>query len=412
MRVKMKGIIMGRRKKEITWPHVNNCKGNLEKQWYVEFVLTHPISGEKIPKRIYEKINEPTTYYERMQVANEVISEWTEKIKSGWRPWDELKSFNDALAYRNSQTFSPGLSSERSYIKPIISEYLNHKEPEVNKSTLEDYRSKLRQFCFYLESEKCENRELSFYDNEFMVAFLRKLHDKGMSRATVTKYRQVLTDLFKFIRKKKKIKIDDPFEEDIPRLGKIVDMSPASIPEIIRQKFKRECELNDPQLWLAINFVYFTAIRPRAELRLLKIKHINFSAHCVTVINELAKNNRTETIDIPDKLYDLLTNVWKLHLMDGELYIFGKNGQPGPEPLGKNTLGHRFVLVRERLGLPGDVKLYSFKHSSSQELIINNANIFDVQAHMRHKSIETTEKYMRKRFGNRNEYLKKNFPGI
>jgi integrase len=403
---------MGRRKKEITWPHVNNCKGNMKKQWYVEFVLTHPISGEKIQKRIYEGFNELTTYYERMELADKYIDEWTNKIESGWRPWAELKPFSDELAYKNSQTFSPGLSTEKSYIKPMISDYLKHKTPEVNKSTLDDYRSKLRQFCFYLESEKCENRELSFYDNDFMVAFLRKLHDKGMSRATVTKYRQVLSELFKFIRKIKKIKIDDPFDEDIPRLGKIVDMSPASIPERIREMFRRECEQDDPQLWLAINFVYFTAIRPRAELRFLKIKNINFSAQCVTVINELSKNNRTETIDIPDHLYNLIVDVWKLHLKDGELYVFGKNGQPGPDPLGKNTLGYRFVKVRERLGLPSDVKLYSFKHSSSQELVINNANIFDIQAHMRHKNLETTVEYLKKRFGNRNTYLKKNFPGI
>lgn len=403
---------MGRRKKEITWPHVNNCKGNLEKQWYVEFVLTHPVSGEKITKRIYENINQLTTYYERMKAAESIVVEWTLKIKSGWRPWNELKPFNDALAYRNSQTFSPGLSTDKSYIKPVIAEYLSYKEPQVNKSTIEDYRSKLRQFSFYLESEKSENKQLAYFDNAFMVAFLKKLHEKGMSRKTITKYRHVLSDLFKFIRKKKKIDIQDPFLDEIPRLGKIVDMSPASIPEIIREKFRRECEQNDPQLWLAINFVYYTAIRPRAELRLLKIKQINFTAHCVTVINELAKNNRTETIDIPDQLYTLLVDVWKLHKMDGELYVFGKSGKPGTKPLGKNTIGHRFVQVRERLGLPSDIKLYSFKHSGAQELLINGANIYEIKDHLRHEYLQTTETYLRKRFGNRNENLKKNFPGI
>lgn len=384
----------------------------MKKQWYVEFVLTHPISGEKIQKRIYEGFNELTTYYERMELADKYIDEWTNKIKSGWRPWTELKPFSDELAYKNSQTFSPGLSTEKSYIKPLISDYLQYKAPEINKSSLEDYRSKLRQFCFYLESEKCENRELSYFDNPFMVNFLKKLHEKGMSRKTVNKYRQVLSDLFKFIRKKKKINIDDPFLDDIPRLGKIVDMSPSSISEIIREKFRRECEKNDPQLWLAINFVYYTAIRPRAELRFLKIKQINFSAHCVTVINELAKNNRTETIDIPDQLYHLLVNTWNLHKMDCELYVFGKNGQPGPEPLGKNTMGHRFVQVRKRMGLPTDIKLYSFKHSGAQELLINGANIYEIKDHLRHSYLQTTETYLRKRFGNRNDYLKKNFPGI
>lgn len=403
---------MGRRRKEITLPHLNDCKGDMAKNWYVEFTLTHPITGEKIHKRIYEGINLLTTPYERKQAAECIIQEYTDKILSGWRPWDDYKPFTDALAYRNSQTFAPALSLEKSYIKPLIADYIEDKAPTVNRSTTDDYRSKLRQFCLYLEAKNCLHRELTYFDNPFIVNFLKTLHEKGMARKTVSKYRQVLNDFFDYIRKKKKIKIEDPFAEDIPRYGKIVDYAPQSIPEQIRELFRQETETKDPQLWLAINFVYYTAIRPRAELRLLKIKQVNFAAHCVTVKNELAKNNRTETIDIPDQLYSLIVNVWKLHTMDGELYIFGHNGRPGILPMGKNTLGVRFVNVRNRIGLPDDVKLYSFKHSGAQELLINHANIYDIKAHLRHNSLETTENYLRKRFGNRNEFLKKNFPGI
>ncbi len=403
---------MGKEKEQIKYPHLNDCGGSLSKQWYVEMIFTHPVSGRKIQKRIYSGFNKLPTYYERKELADKLIREWTNKINSGWRPWEEIKPFYDALAYKNSQMFTPGLSTEKSYIKPLIADYLDYKAPQVKKSSLDDYRSKLRQFSFYLDSIDCAGRTIEFYDNEFMSNFLKTLHDKEMSRMTINKYRQVLHDLFRYIRIKKKINIVDPFSEDIPRFGKIVDMSPASIPEFIREKFRIACEVDNPQLWLAINFVYYTAIRPRTELRKLKIKQINFSAQCVTVTNDLAKTSRTETIDIPDQLFHLIKNVWKLHRMDGELYIFSHNGQPGVKPLGKNTMGYRFAKIRDSLGLPKDIQMYSFKHSGAQELLINNANIYEIKDHLRHSSLQTTEHYLRKRFGNRNDNLKRNFPGI
>jgi len=38
---------MGRRSKEIIYPHLNDCKGDLEKGWYVEFSVLNKFTGEK-----------------------------------------------------------------------------------------------------------------------------------------------------------------------------------------------------------------------------------------------------------------------------------------------------------------------------------------------------------------------------
>jgi integrase len=98
-------------------------------------------------------------------------------------------------------------------------------------------------------------------------------------------------------------------------------MSAAGIPEYIRERLKSEIEKENPQLWMACCFVYYTAIRPGTELRFMKIKQINFSSRTITVCNELSKNKRTETIDIPDELYRLITEEWQLQKYDRELYI-------------------------------------------------------------------------------------------
>lgn len=402
---------MGRNRKPTSMPHLNDCKGDLSKQWYVEYSLTHPTSGKKVNKRLYAEINKPTTHYERQLIANAIIKEYTDKINSGWRPWAENDTFEDALAYHNSKTFFPNVSCEKSYIKPLIADYLKAKSYEVNKTSLEDYRSKFRQFAHYCEAVGALTLPLTHFNNEFILSFLKALHDRGLARKTVYKYQQILNGLFNYIRKTKKIDIPDPFADDIPRMGKIVDQSPSSIPEFVRNLLRREIEKSDPQLWLAINFIYYTAIRPGTELRLLKIKQINFASQCVTVTNDLAKNNRTETIDMPNPLMELLLQ-WNLQQYNQELYIFSKNGKPGTSPMGKNTMRTRFNKVRDGLNLSKDFKYYSFKHSGAQELLISGANIYEIKAHLRHSSLETTEGYLKKHHGNRNENIKKNFPRL
>lgn len=104
-------------------------------------------------------------------------------------------------------------------------------------------------------------------------------------------------------------------------MGKIVDMSAAGVPESIRRILKNEIEKENPQLWMACCFVYYTAIRLGTELRFMKIKQINFDSRTITVLNGLAKNRRTETIDVPDELYVLMTEKWRLQEYDGEMYL-------------------------------------------------------------------------------------------
>ena len=95
---------------------------------------------------------------------------------------------------------------------------------------------------------------------------------------------------FSYLKKEKKINIQNPLGDDIPRMGKIVDNAPTGISPDIRILLKKEMEQNDQQLWMSCCFIYYTAIRPCTELRLLKIKQINFTSRTITVFNDLAKN--------------------------------------------------------------------------------------------------------------------------
>ncbi|MDR1369081.1 MAG: tyrosine-type recombinase/integrase [Dysgonamonadaceae bacterium] len=403
---------MGRRPKEIVYPHLNDCKGDVTGKWYVEFSVTSKVIGEKIRQRIYEGFDQHTTYYDKKIYAEKLIQEYTDKLNSGWRP-DECDpvEFEDKLAYCNAIAFSGRKSRKKSYIQPLFSEYLDWKEPYVADTTLEDHRSKLRVFSQYLESNNLLGKDLTAINNSVVVDFLRILAKKYAQR-TIDKYKQVLFSFFNFLRKEKKIKIQNPLDDSIPRMGKIVDMAPAGIPESIRIKLKDAIEKEDPQLWMACCFVYYTAIRPCTELRYMQLKQINFESQTVTVFNSRAKTRKTETIDIPDELFYLITQKWKLQDYPGDLYLLSSGGMPGTHVLGRNTMRERFNKVRDDLKLSKDIKYYSWKHSGAQELADAGANTYELQRHLRHRELASTEAYLRKRIGQRSDRIKHEFPSI
>ena len=405
---------MARKSKEIIWPHLNNCNGDMAKDWYVEYTIQNPATGKKERNRIYDGFKELSSAEERYAYAETIIKEYTDKLNSGWRPWKlPMIEYEDVLAYKNSKTFAPKTVMGSSLIKPLFEDYIKWKKPLVAESSLEDYRSKLRQFSLYLEEKKLLDKDLTFYNNVLIIEFLRTLsEDRDLARKTILQYQQVIFDFFNFLKKIKKINVPNPIEEDMPRFGKIVDMAPAAMPEHIRNRLQKAIEHENPQLWLACCFVYYTAIRPGTELRLMKIKQINFEARTITVINEISKNKRTETVDMPNELHRIIVDEWQLHKYDSEMFVFGPNGKPGAQPLGENTMRERFNKYRDRLNLPKDIKYYSWKHSGAQELAIAGVNTYELQRHLRHRELATTESYLRKRIGQRSDSIRNNFPAI
>ena len=74
---------MARRKKEIVWPHLNNAGGDLSKLWYVEYSLRSPATGNMERFRHYDGLKDLKTAKERELYAQQLIENYTQKIKSG-----------------------------------------------------------------------------------------------------------------------------------------------------------------------------------------------------------------------------------------------------------------------------------------------------------------------------------------
>lgn len=400
---------MARRKKIVILPL---AKKYTDGRWYVEYSVRNPHTDLMVRFRVFEGFSNCKDDQEKCVYADKLVKEYTDKLRNGWTPFvGESVIYEDEIMYKNAVRIYGKMKSETITVNTYLSEFVSLKKLEVAKKTCESYVSKLRLFSLWLKSKSKIDLHIAKIDNDIIVDFLRGIAIKNnLSRVTMDKYQQILYTFFEFLRKKKKVISENPVT-NIPRVGVLKDEAPAGIPESYRKVLKDIIEKEDPQLWLCCAIQYYAAIRPGDEMRFLKVGDINFVSKTIKIHNVYAKNNRTETIDAPDNLFKIFI-AFQIHKYPSSDYVFGKEGIPSENHLGKNSLRIRFNKFREQLRLPIDIKLYSWKHSGAQELSDAGVNTYEISKHLRHKSIVTTEHYTRKRLGQRSSRIKHDFPTI
>lgn len=93
---------MGRQKKTIVLPHLYDAKGDMEKNWFVEYSVRNPYTDELERKRIF--IGKKKTKEERLEEAEAIIDDLRKKLASGWTPFRPAKEvYSDELLI---QTFA------------------------------------------------------------------------------------------------------------------------------------------------------------------------------------------------------------------------------------------------------------------------------------------------------------------
>lgn len=363
-------------------------------------------------KRFRVYLNQLTAQ-ERTDAAEQIIEDLQSKLLSGWNPLLNTKViFKNQLLYKRfAHVYGSYKSDDSLSISILLSEFLEAKKCEVNSRTFTTYQSRLRNFYNYLNYIHKSSSPLSHINSDIILSFLKHIVDKGdLSVRTILKYRQILYSFFEFFRKKNII-IENPVV-DLPKLGYNIDNAPAALSNKHRKELIEIIKNEDYQLYIACSMMYYCAIRPGEELRNLKIKDINIDSLRITINAKFAKNGKQEAIDLPISLANILANELKVQSYNHNDYLFGKHGIPGPEMLSINSLRNRFNAIRDKYGYPTEYKLYSWKHTGAQALRDANVSTYAIQRHLRHKSIETTECYLRKRLGQNERKIIDNFPEI
>ena len=392
-------------------PHLVDAGGDLSKEWFVEYSMRSPYTGEMKRFREYRGINSLKSVDERRSYAQNVMDEIKQNILNGWSPFEKPKeTYQDNLLLDN---IAKRWGSEKTGVVNIrvhLSEFLGMKKGSVSPRSYQTYQSKLRIFCEWAEHNGLMEIHVGFITNEHIREFLQDIAvSKHLSRLTMDKYAQILHSFFEYLIRVKKLMKDNPVS-DLPRLGKVVDQAAKPIPDQERALLLAAMRKYDRQLWVVCQLEYYCAIRPGEMLR-LKVGDVDFENGVIRVPCTVSKNRLSETVTMPQQLIRLFKEEGYAQAEPG-LYLFSATGMPGVKRLGKNSFRNRFNILRNKLGLSADYKLYSFKHTGGVKLVNAGIDTWELQRHFRHKSIETTERYIRKNFAVKSDMLKNHFPDI
>ncbi|MFV0329523.1 MAG: tyrosine-type recombinase/integrase [Dysgonomonas sp.] len=400
---------MGRRKLKFVLPRLNDCGGKLNASWYIEYSFR----DEKIDKlerfRIYEGFSSLTTVEERYKHAKVIIDDLTRRIASGWTPFDQLVTYDNQILYHNQAKVYGRRNTSEKDLHYYINLFLNDKIPQISEKSGMEYKSKLRLFHQWLDAKGYQNIFAHEITNDHICDYILFLiKERSLEKRTILKTKQHLRQLFDFIVNKKIIDKNPVY--NIPDARQSADHSAQPMSQHEASVLMNHIKKNDTQVWLFCSMLFYCAIRPGTELRLLKVKDINFINETIRIREENAKGSEG-FVNIPPPLMTILRDL-NISANDREFYVFGKSGEPGTQCWGKNHFRVQFNKFRDDLKYPKEYKLYSWKSTGAILFLQSGAPLTAVRDHLRHKSTAYTDIYVSKLIGRQNNYVKNDFPEL
>ena len=409
MKLKNYGI-MARKKEMIIMPHLVDQGGDMKKKWYVEYSVRNSRTGEMKRFREYSGFGKLTSAEARRELGAQIVDRISAQLADGWSPFDAPSAtYRDELIMQQVARRWGAEKTEQVSLRVYLSAFLELKQASVSAKTMENYRSKLRIFGEWCERNGVNTLLPASIRQPDIQRFLVDIARRGnLSRLSVGKYEQILHTFWSYLVSERVV-VENVVVE-IPPIGRVVDCAPRPICERDRARMGKLMLQYDPQLYIVCSLEYYCAIRP-GECRQLQVCDVDLENAQIRVPGSKSKNRMTECVKIPSQLLEVFS-LMKLNECGQNDYLFSADGRPGAKMVGKNTFRVRFNRLRERAGISKEVKLYSYKHAAASELVNAGVDTWELQRHFRHKSIETTERYLRKKIAKESDLLLNHFPDM
>ena len=394
------------RQKMIILPKLNRSG----KQWFMYYSCLNPKTGKMQRFRHYDGFTGKSDQ-EKLLHARQLHELYSTRLRSGWSPFtDDVEViYNDHMDYKTIADMYGTRRAGNNTIRVWISKFLESIGQIVSLATYQTYQSKFRIFLLWLEKEKMAGNDLVTLDNKLICTFFNYIiNDRKLSRISVQKYTQNLTALFEYIKMNKLIILNPVF--DTPTCNRINDQAPRPIQRADIDIFKVEIQ-KDPELWLAVQFEFYCGMRPGHEIIEMKIKEIDFTAGTVRVTRRRAKTRIERLVTIPRQFLEYIRNLG-LQQCNKEFYVFGPEGVPGPDHIGKNKLRYKFAAIRKKLNMPYEYKFYSWKHTGLVEADESGIPSKDISRHAGHSSLKSTDFYFRNKRTGVSKAIRENYPDL
>jgi len=403
-----------KREKLCILPKLFDYNGDTRKQWFVFFSFRNPADGKMKRFRIYDGFTDCRTKKSKLEHGEKMVNFYSQKLQSGWDPFNEESErviYTDNLQYA---TLARAYADKRQSNK-TFSYYANLFLPEIQGSALKTYQnyvSKFRSFNLFLENKGIGGNDITTITQPIVADFFRYLIEDPrmrLARITVKKYEHMLSRLFDWLVKNKHIRRSPVF--DLPDTRRKNDQAPRPIHEEDIDRLVNEIK-KDKQLYLTIQLEYYCFLRPGLEIRLARVGWFDLAASRIYIPADVVKTEQKKVVIIPNQFRNYLVKEWRLSNYPTDFYLIGQNGIPGPVPVGSNNLRNRFNVIRDRLGLPLQYKLYSWKHTGNSRAEDAGIPMAARQRQNGHSSLRSTEEYLKNKIGFRSPEIENKFPSL
>ncbi len=335
---------------------------NLNKRWFLYYRLDNK------RYKVYGYINRYKTVTERLNYIELLKEETLRQLQS-----NQVEKADPA---------------DFATLKFELTRIIQNKAIRLRPKTIASYRSVVKLFC-----EFCDEDSLDKILTDHINLYIQHLHHKAYNPTTINFHTATLKTLFACLMAEHVI-----WSNPCSGITKLREHRQGY--DYFRKHqltlIKNKLPQMDSQLWLACQMVYYCFLRPKSELRFLKIGDIDLHDKKILVRGEIAKNHKTQYIGIPEPL--------GLHLKELDIYnypfdffLIGKDGHPGPVPLGQNNMANRHKKAMIKLNLDWQkLKHYSWKHTGVVNFAKNGGNLKTLQLQLRHHSLDMVNIYLRR----------------
>ena len=358
--------------------------GDISKDWFVSYYFLKP--------KELQKANEPV--YQRFKVFESINS-----IKTVKGRFAQLKRMEAALKDLLESGFSPFQRFEyRSAGKYDISEcihiYLQEVKPDLKKRSYDLYNGRLNFFKAYLEEIGRADIDLSDLSKQMIFDFVKKYQiERKWSNKTYNHYLQAIGTFLQYFVDN----YDGYLTENVCDKIKRLQVYKRGNRPFTNSSFKKSLEWmrdNDYFMYQFCRFIYYSCMRPDAELRLLQIKHIDLVGRKIMVPHGNAKSKITQYIPIDDEFYEIIAEM-NLDKYNRDRYVFGLKEQPQPKPVSEKYFRKRFLKVRANVRIEEHVTMYSYKHTRCIHLVEDGEKLHNIIKITRHKTLAELMDYLK-----------------
>lgn len=163
------------------------------------------------------------------------------------------------------------------------------------------------------------------------------------------------------------------------------------IPEEWRKKIREYFEKTNPQYLIICELVHTSLIRP-VEVSRLQAYMVNINESCIVLPASITKNHKERRARLSDELKAMLGK----HILGAKAddYLFADRcWRCGKVPMSSNTYGKVWDSMRQDIGLPQEMQLYSLRDTGINGMLKAGIDPLSVMQAADHSDLSMTTRY-------------------